>query len=59
MILGFRVTDVGQQYAILLPLVKIWVKPPITQLWGTRSVNFRDTDRNLVDIVSVRVNRHP
>jgi catechol 2,3-dioxygenase-like lactoylglutathione lyase family enzyme len=51
-ILEFRVTDVDQQYARLQPLVKIWVKPPSTQPWGTRSVYFRDVDGNLVDFYS-------
>ncbi|HKW35048.1 MAG TPA: nuclear transport factor 2 family protein [Candidatus Acidoferrum sp.] len=29
--------------------MKIWVKPPTTQPWGTRSVYFRDPDGNLVN----------
>lgn len=48
-ILEFRVADVDQEYVRLQPLVKIWVKAPTTQPWGTRSVYFRDPDGNLVD----------
>lgn len=48
-ILEFRVSDVDQEYARLQSLVKIWVKPPTTQPWGTRSIYFRDPDGNLVD----------
>ena len=48
-ILQFKVTNVDQEYARLQPLVRIWVKKPTTQPWGTRSVYFRDPDGNLVD----------
>ena len=48
-ILEFRVTDVDRKYQRLQPLVKVWVKPPTTQPWGTRSIYFRDPDGNLVD----------
>ncbi|HEY2858252.1 MAG TPA: VOC family protein [Terracidiphilus sp.] len=48
-ILEFKVTDVDQEYARLQPLVKVWVKKPTTQPWGTRSVYFRDPDGNLVN----------
>jgi len=48
-ILEFRVDDVDQEYRRLKSLVKIWVKPPSTQPWGTRSIYFRDPDGNLVD----------
>jgi catechol 2,3-dioxygenase-like lactoylglutathione lyase family enzyme len=48
-ILEFRVSDVDQEYVRLQSLVKIWVKPPTTQPWGTRSIYFRDPDGNLVD----------
>lgn len=51
-ILEFRVSDVDQEYQRLQPLVKIWVKPPTTQPWGTRSIYFRDPDGNLVDFYS-------
>jgi catechol 2,3-dioxygenase-like lactoylglutathione lyase family enzyme len=33
----------------LQALVKIWVRQPTTQPWGTRSVYFRDPDGNLVN----------
>lgn len=49
MILEFRVADVDREYRRLQGLVKTWVKPPITQPWGTRSFHFRDPDGNLVD----------
>jgi len=48
-ILEFRVGDVDQEYKRLQSIVKIWVKPPSTQPWGTRSIYFRDPDGNLVD----------
>lgn len=49
MILEFRVSDVDREYQRLQSLVKVWVKAPTTQPWGTRSVYFRDPDGNLVD----------
>jgi catechol 2,3-dioxygenase-like lactoylglutathione lyase family enzyme len=48
-ILEFSVTDVDKEYSRLQSLVKVWVKPPTTQPWGTRSIYFRDPDGNLVD----------
>ncbi len=48
-ILEFRVSDVDQEYRRLQSLVKVWVKPPTTQPWGTRSIYFRDPDGNLVN----------
>jgi len=48
-LLEFRVADVDQEYKRLQGLVKVWVKPPTTQPWGTRSIYFRDPDGNLVD----------
>ena len=48
-ILEFRVADPDSEYRRLQSLVKVWVKPPTTQPWGTRSVYFRDPDGNLVD----------
>ncbi len=48
-ILEFQVIDVDKEYTRLQGLVKIWVKPPSTQPWGTRSIYFRDPDGNLVD----------
>ena len=49
MVLEFRVNNVDEEYRRLQGRVKIWVKPPTTQPWGTRSVYFRDPDGNLVD----------
>jgi len=43
------VDDVDAEYARLRHLVKIWIKPPMNQPWGTRSMYFRDPDGNLVD----------
>jgi catechol 2,3-dioxygenase-like lactoylglutathione lyase family enzyme len=48
-VLEFRVTDVDREYRRLQSLVKVWVKLPTTQPWGTRSIYFRDPDGNLVD----------
>jgi uncharacterized glyoxalase superfamily protein PhnB len=48
-ILEFKVDDVDAEYARLKNLVKLWVKPPSNQPWGTRSMYFRDPDGNLVD----------
>ena len=49
MILEFQVADPDKEYARLQSLVKVWVKPPTTQPWGTRSIYFRDPDGNLVN----------
>jgi catechol 2,3-dioxygenase-like lactoylglutathione lyase family enzyme len=49
LILEFEVDNVDEEYRRLESLVKVWVKPPTTQPWGTRSVYFRDLDGNLVD----------
>ena len=51
-ILEFRVADVDGEYRRLQDIVKIWVKPPTTQPWGTRSIYFRDPDGNLIDFYS-------
>jgi catechol 2,3-dioxygenase-like lactoylglutathione lyase family enzyme len=48
-VLEFQVGDVDAEYRRLQSLVKVWVKPPTTQPWGTRSIYFRDPDGNLVD----------
>lgn len=48
-ILEFSVADADGEYRRLQSLVKVWVKPPTTQPWGTRSIYFRDPDGNLVD----------
>jgi len=49
-ILEFRVRDPDAEYGRLAGFVKVWVKPPTTQPWGTRSIYFRDPDGNLVDL---------
>ncbi len=51
-ILEFRVADVDGEYQRLQDVVKVWVKPPTTQPWGTRSIYFRDPDGNLIDFYS-------
>jgi catechol 2,3-dioxygenase-like lactoylglutathione lyase family enzyme len=51
-VLEFEVADVDQEFRRLHPLVSVWVKPPTTQPWGTRSFYFRDPDGNLVDFYS-------
>jgi catechol 2,3-dioxygenase-like lactoylglutathione lyase family enzyme len=51
-ILEFNVANVDLEYTRLQGIVKVWVKPPTTQPWGTRSIYFRDPDRNLVDFFS-------
>jgi len=48
-ILEFRVDDVDAEYARLRDQVKVWIKRPANQPWGTRSMYFRDPDGNLVD----------
>jgi catechol 2,3-dioxygenase-like lactoylglutathione lyase family enzyme len=52
-ILEFKVDDVDKEYFRLKSLVKVWVKPPTNQPWGTRSIYFRDPDGNLVDFFTV------
>jgi catechol 2,3-dioxygenase-like lactoylglutathione lyase family enzyme len=51
-ILEFRVRDVDAEYMRLRGSVKVWVKPPTDQPWGTLSFYFRDPDGNLVDFYS-------
>jgi catechol 2,3-dioxygenase-like lactoylglutathione lyase family enzyme len=48
-ILEFNVADVDLEYRRLQSLVRVWVKPPTTQPWGTRSIYFRDPDGNLIN----------
>jgi len=58
-ILEFRVPDVDREFVRLQPLVKIWVKPPTTQPWGTRSIYFRDPDGNLLNFFTEPVKPQP
>jgi catechol 2,3-dioxygenase-like lactoylglutathione lyase family enzyme len=51
-VLEFRVADVDAEYRRLQDVVKVWVKPPTTQPWGTRSIYFRDPDGYLIDFYS-------
>ncbi|MGA8271038.1 MAG: VOC family protein [Candidatus Sulfotelmatobacter sp.] len=48
-ILEFKVGNVDDEFARLQGIVKVWVKRPTNQPWGTRSFHFRDPDGNLVD----------
>jgi catechol 2,3-dioxygenase-like lactoylglutathione lyase family enzyme len=48
-ILEFSVADVDLEYNRLQSLVRVWVKPPTTQPWGTRSIYFHDPDGNLIN----------
>lgn len=52
-ILEFKVRNVDQEFVRLQGLVKIWVKPPTNQPWGTRSFYFRDPDGNLIDFYTI------
>ncbi|MGH9562212.1 MAG: VOC family protein, partial [Terracidiphilus sp.] len=52
-VLEFKVADADAEYQRLQGIVKVWVKPPTTQPWGTRSIYFRDPDGNLVDFSSL------
>jgi catechol 2,3-dioxygenase-like lactoylglutathione lyase family enzyme len=53
MVLEFKVVDVDAEYKRLQGQVKVWVKPPTTQPWGSRSIYFRDPDGNLVDFYTM------
>jgi catechol 2,3-dioxygenase-like lactoylglutathione lyase family enzyme len=53
MVLELKVANVDTEYRRLQRLVKIWVKPPTTQPWGSRSVYFRDPDGNLLDFYTM------
>ena len=48
-ILQFNVANVDLEYSRLQRIVRVLVKPPTTQPWGSRSIYFRDPDGNLVD----------
>jgi catechol 2,3-dioxygenase-like lactoylglutathione lyase family enzyme len=52
-VLEFKVANVEAEYRRLQRIVKVWVKPPTTQPWGSRSVYFRDPDGNLVDFYTM------
>ena len=47
--LEFHVEDVDREYERLKQMSIQWVKPPTTQLWGSRSMYFRDPDGNLLN----------
>lgn len=56
MVLEFKVANVDTEYKRLQRLVKIWIKAPTTQPWGSRSIYFRDPDGNLVDFYTIAKN---
>ena len=47
--LEFQVDDVDLEFARLKPMAVEWVKHPTTQVWGNRSIYFRDPDGNLIN----------
>lgn len=50
MIVEFQVDDVDAEYARVEPFVTDWVEEPTTMPWGNRSILFRDSDGNLVNL---------
>ena len=48
-ILEFEVEDVDAEQARLQPMIGEWVLEPTTQVWGNRSMLFRDPDANLIN----------
>lgn len=48
----FEVNDVDAEYELLKVKNVTFVKLPTTQLWGTRSVWFRDPDGNIINFYS-------
>jgi uncharacterized glyoxalase superfamily protein PhnB len=52
LVLDFEVTDVDAEYRRVSAFGVEWVMPPTTQLWGNRSMVFRDPDGNLVNVFS-------
>jgi uncharacterized glyoxalase superfamily protein PhnB len=51
--LDFRAGDVDAEYKRISRLGVTWVMPPATQLWGCRTMIFRDPAGNLVNISSL------
>ena len=50
--LDFRAADVDAEYKRISRLGVTWVMPPATQLWGCRTMIFRDPAGNLVNVSS-------
>jgi predicted enzyme related to lactoylglutathione lyase len=50
--LDFRAADVDAEYKRISRLGVTWVMPPAMQLWGCRTMIFRDPAGNLVTISS-------
>ena len=51
--ISFEVHDVDGEYERLKTMGVEIVKPPVSYPWGTRSVWFRDPDRNIVNFFMV------
>ncbi len=49
-IIEFRVDDVDAERARLENLVEVWIQEPTTMPWGNRSILFRDSGGNLVNL---------
>jgi predicted enzyme related to lactoylglutathione lyase len=50
--LDFRAGDVDAEYKRIGRLGVTWVMPPATQLWGSRTMIFRDPAGNLISVSS-------
>ncbi|TVZ05944.1 VOC family protein [Trebonia kvetii] len=51
-VLDFLVDDVDAEYERVKALGVEWVMPPATQPWGNRSMIFRDSEGNLINVFS-------
>ena len=51
-ILDFRAGDVDAEYRRITGLGVDWVTPPTTQLWGNRTMIFRDPAGTLINVFS-------
>ena len=49
-ILEFQVDDVDREYERLRQVEIEWVRLPTTESWGNRTIYFRDTEGNLVEL---------
>jgi uncharacterized glyoxalase superfamily protein PhnB len=52
LVLDFEVDDVDAEYLRVDALGVEWVMAPTTQLWGNRSMIFKDPDGNLINVFS-------
>ena len=51
-ILDFAVDDLNASYERIGALGVDWVLPPTRQLWGARSMSFRDPEGHLINVFS-------